>query len=149
MTSLAELPRRIASFLFLKPAKGTQRLILPVAWALFIFVLSSIPGSAYPQVAIPFADKVVHAFLYVPLGYWLARAFIHSAGHKSWGQSVILPFTIGALYGLSDEFHQLFVPQRTFSLADWATDCVAVALGLALWLGLLLSQEKIDAVREK
>ncbi|AXA35590.1 hypothetical protein BRCON_0813 [Candidatus Sumerlaea chitinivorans] len=42
-------------------------------------------------------------------------------------------FVLCAAYGLLDEIHQLFVPRRTFSLADWAVDCVAAAMGIVAW----------------
>ncbi len=123
-------PSLLAALVF-DPVTPWQRYLPPLAWALFIFVLSAMPGSAYPEVRLPFADKVVHASLYLPLGYWLARALC-VAEHSSWHRKIIA-FLLVAGYGLSDEIHQLFVPQRTFSLGDWAVDCVAGALGVLIW----------------
>jgi VanZ family protein len=42
---------------------------------------------------------------------------------------------LGSLYGLTDEFHQRFVPHRSAELGDWAADTLGAALGALLaWL---------------
>jgi VanZ family protein len=48
---------------------------------------------------------------------------------------MFLVLVFSALYGLSDEFHQLFVPRRQFDLKDLAADVAGGTIGLAvLWL---------------
>ncbi len=62
--------------------------------------------------------RAFHLILYMTLGYLVYRALILSAGRYSiwvaWGAS--------SLYGLSDEFHQRFVPGRTFQWLDIVFD---------------------------
>jgi VanZ family protein len=74
---------------------------------------------------IPISDKVAHLILYAVLGAALAWGRVS-------GQSRLphlLFIGIGALYGLSDEWHQSFVPGRQPSAADLAADLVGVILG--------------------
>jgi len=40
----------------------------------------------------------------------------------------------GALYGITDEWHQMYVPGRTPDLADWIADVVGVLLGYGVTL---------------
>lgn len=131
---------------FTIPRSPLERFLAPAAWAIVIFIVSSLPASTYPTVAIPFADKIVHLFLYGPLGFWLARAFARTACPYTIVTGEGYAFLLGALYGLTDEFHQIFVPQRTFSMADWAIDCVALLVGIFLWriFSLRLSPSSAD-----
>lgn len=93
-------------------------------------MLSSIPGNRYPKVYIPNADKGVHAFLFWPLGWLLARS-LHG---NVWWRTAAGALVACAAYGLSDEVHQIWVPFRTFSWADWTVDCIASGVGIAAWL---------------
>ena len=95
----------------------------PLLPAAVIFLLSHRPGSDYPSVDLPGLDKVVHVALYTPLGYTL-----HLATGGLMGRTLLL----GGLYGLSDEWHQSFVPSRESSAGDVAADLVGVGLGA--WL---------------
>ena len=101
------------------------RLWLPVvAWAGLIFALSSIPdlGSGLGGWDLPLR-KLAHAAEYGVLGALLLRA----TGRA--GLSLVL----GALYALSDEIHQSFVPGRAGSPLDVALDTVGVACGIVIW----------------
>jgi VanZ family protein len=55
---------------------------------------------------------------------------------------------LGALYGLTDEFHQIFVRGRSPDWADWGADVVGVLLGYFLVIGLSTSSDHgVDASR--
>ncbi len=41
----------------------------------------------------------------------------------------LLATVFASLYGISDEFHQVFVPQRSCDPADWAVDTIAALIG--------------------
>jgi VanZ family protein len=131
--------------LFLLPARPPLARYGPaVLWAALIFISSSIPGDQYPRVEFRFADKWVHLLLYVPLGWLIARALIiEFAGKASVVRLSVLAGLAGVLYGALDEIHQLWVPRRQCSGADWAVDCVAVAIGVALWC--LIMRKKLRA----
>ena len=98
---------------------------LPVlAWAVLIFALSSVPDlgtglGGWDTILRKFA----HAGEYAVLGALLARA----TGRTG------IALALGALYAVSDEVHQSFVPGRLGAPLDVAIDAVGVACGVVLW----------------
>lgn len=97
-------------------------LILALGWMGVIFYFSSQTGD---QVGIPSPwDKFVHAGVYGLLGWLLARA----TGKAAWG------WALAVLYGVSDEFHQHFVPGRQADVLDLLADAVGAFLGSRLAL---------------
>jgi VanZ family protein len=94
-------------------------------WCGIIFALSTIPGSAIPEVDFPQADKLVHAGVYGILGALTFRGARMSRPNHSTGRVVAVAVLIAVLYGITDEFHQAFVPRRT---PDWR-DAVADTIG--------------------
>lgn len=107
-----------------------QRYGPAVAWAILLFVLSSISDLTAPVLIFTWDDKIHHAAAYVPLGFLLLRGIVGKG--KCTRQALWLAIIIGALYGVSDEIHQYFVPGR---LMDW-TDAVADAVGVTLGSGI-------------
>jgi VanZ family protein len=106
-----------------------------LGWAAVIFVLSSFPGSAYPQTDVANADKLVHAVIYGLLGGLVARGFVRGS-RMSLAPIVVLATVVATLYGMSDELHQRFVPGRNSDWHDVAADAVGGLLGaaaVALW----------------
>jgi len=101
------------------------RLWLPVVvWAGLIFALSSVAdlgtGLGGWDVVL---RKLAHAAEFGVLGALLLRA-IDRAG---------VAFALGALYAVSDELHQMFVPGRMGSPLDVAIDTLGVTCGVLLW----------------
>jgi VanZ family protein len=98
------------------------------AWALLIFLLSSIPGGSFPQAKIFSYDKILHASVYGVLGI---LCFLASA--RTWSLRtavlVLLSAAMTTLYGFTDEFHQLFVPGRSADLYDVLADAVGGLAG--------------------
>jgi len=96
-----------------------------------IFVLSSIPGHTLPGVQI--SDKLIHAGEYGLLGVCMCRAL--SGQMTAWPRTriALLSALIATLYGATDEFHQLFVPQRSASLSDLVADGLGAALAAWGW----------------
>lgn len=62
----------------------------------------------------------------------------------------LLPVGIGALYAVSDEIHQYFVPQRACRLLDMGIDTAGVLFGTAvfLWVARLLQRKKGRVVKK-
>lgn len=103
---------------------------LPVIlWAGVIFIISSI--SSFPEEIKPLFsfDGVAHTIEYAGLGFLLARAFKNSRREKLKKYFRILAVICGIVYGISDEFHQWFVPMRTPSIIDLGYDFIGVVLG--------------------
>jgi VanZ family protein len=111
------------------------------AWALAIFVLSSFPGSAYPATDIVGADKIVHLGLYGLLAALCVRGLAQST---SWpGPLVwIAAAALASLYGMSDEFHQRFVPGRNSDWMDVLADAIGAALGAGATVALFRRQQR-------
>jgi VanZ family protein len=100
---------------------------MPVlAYAGLIFFLSSIPK--FPDFLPTFSgfDKIVHFGEYFLLGWLLCRWL--SAEESPWvkRRALSLTLALGILYGISDEWHQSFVPGRDASFWDAAIDALAV-----------------------
>jgi len=96
-----------------------------------IFWLSSQPSLHSPDL-FPQQDKLVHVTAYAVMAWlaWLAY------GHWLTTQRFLMLTTIAfcMIYGLSDEWHQSFVPGRDASLWDWLADTLG-ALLMTLWTG--------------
>jgi VanZ family protein len=115
------------------PAPQRRRLWVPVVlYCAAIFALSAI--SAVPALPGHMSDKAAHALLYAGLGFLAGRALAGGLGRPVTARAMLLVVAFCALYGLSDEVHQLFVPNREFDPKDMAADIAGGGLGLAvLW----------------
>jgi hypothetical protein len=119
-------------------------------WAGLIFLLSSIPGSAFPRVDAPGLDKLVHVALFAPLGWLLLAALLPRAGEEPAAAAapelrrrrlrllgrLLLALALGVAWGALDELHQYCVPGRSVSSWDFLANALGVCLALALWLAL-------------
>lgn len=97
-------------------------------WAGVLFALSSIPGQDIPTVHFSMSDKIVHCGIYGIFGILSFRALRLTTRLTVW--SAILVVVLMALgYGISDEVHQMFVPQRSSDQLDVLADVVGGTLG--------------------
>lgn len=106
---------------------------LVAAWAALIFAGSSIPGSALAAGPAVGFDKVAHALEYGVLGALTTRALMIAPGLAP-ALAALCGAALAALYGVSDEWHQSFVPGRFASGADLVADAVGAAAGAAVVL---------------
>lgn len=98
---------------------------------LVIFILSA--QSTVPQApSVPGALTAIagHLVAYAMLAVLLAIGLVRVVQSLQW--RMVIAFLISVAYGISDEFHQSFVPGRDASLMDVATDAIGAAIGL--WL---------------
>ena len=104
-----------------------------VAWMGVIFYFSTLPESATPLRGI-LSDKVCHAGEYFILAFLILFALLRTTRAR-FSASFWITLAWGAVYGLSDEIHQLYVPTRQFDVADLVADvCGMVVLFLILWV---------------
>jgi VanZ family protein len=102
-----------------------------VAWMGLIFFLSAQPQLPSLTPGLPSLQEVgghiIFYFVLASLWSWaLGGAGVR---HACWWA-----LAIAALYGISDEFHQSFVPHRDPSLFDWRNDVMgAGAAALLAW----------------
>lgn len=108
-------------------------------YAAGLFYLSSLSAPKIPIVH--WSDKPLHFCAYAGLGWLVARAL--QPYNSSWHAfKIVIAGLLGAtLYGITDEFHQLFVPGRTADVFDLAMDALG---GLAGGLFYLLTEYVSD-----
>ena len=113
------------------PGAVRRRLVLwgPVAaWMTVIFVLSSLSA---PRSPVPANDKVQHFVGYGILGALAVRA---TAGGRLTGvtmRAAAAAWAIATAYGVTDEYHQNFVPERSPEAADIAADALGAGAAVA------------------
>ncbi|MBU0679053.1 MAG: VanZ family protein [Verrucomicrobia bacterium] len=119
----------------MKSSRFILRYWLPVfLWAAVIFGLSSWSGESTPDISFPMADKLTHFFLFGMLACLLGRVL-----SRTWPRRLFLTVlvTIAAvsLYGLTDEFHQCFTPERSAEMMDWVADTAGslLVIPFILW----------------
>jgi VanZ family protein len=93
-----------------------------------IFTLSSF--STLPTPPGPFSFYDAHVAAYAGLAVVTTRALASGLRDVSW-PAVVGAIVISTLYGVSDEYHQLFVPGRTFEYLDIAADAIGSTAGAA------------------
>ena len=96
-----------------------------------IWMAATFIVSHQSRVDIPFGapDYIGHGVSYAVLGALLMRAL---AGGTVRGMraGLILPAVlIAAVYGVSDEFHQSFIPGRMASVSDLVADTIGALVG--------------------
>jgi VanZ family protein len=109
------------------PAERTLRLFPAAVWLVVIFVASSIPGTDLPS---GIDDRVAHTAVYFILGMLVMLAVAGFARPEISGRHYLFAFLFCVAYGISDEIHQMFVPNRTPSLKDVFFDALGTALAL-------------------
>jgi len=101
---------------------------LLAAWCAIIFFLSSQSALPVPtELLFPHSDKLMHATAYAVMGMLAWQAFRH-AGLKM-AATLLLSAGFCSLYGVSDEWHQSFVPGRMVDPFDWLADTVGGIAG--------------------
>jgi VanZ family protein len=97
-----------------------------IGFAIVIFIGSSIPSSSMPSLSILTQDKLMHLLEYGAFGLilcsWARREF-------SWPRGAWIVLGVAALYGITDELHQLLVG-RSCEFFDWLADMVGVILAI-------------------
>ncbi len=105
---------------------------LVLVWMALIFFLSAQPDVPHPDsgwLAL-LVSSGAHLFFYGVLALLLNWALGNG------GRGLALAFGLALLYGISDEFHQSFVPGRVPDPLDLVCDGLGAALALAVWWGL-------------
>lgn len=114
-----------------------------LGWALTIFALSSIPGSAIPEGPVPETDKLVHIALYGVLGFFCARALAaRIRGARRDGKLIFAGALLATAYGVTDEIHQIFTPHRSCDWHDVVADAIGGLLGAFVATRWLASRPK-------
>jgi VanZ family protein len=97
--------------------------VLPLALVMgSIFFLSHQPGGSFSLPKITHIDKLLHCLLYAVLGLTVIVALPPQFRQRRTvlASSMVVLFCL--CYGISDEFHQSFIPERTSDVFDVMAD---------------------------
>jgi VanZ family protein len=107
---------------------GWSRWLPVMAWIAVIFVVSAQPTLPLPT--LDWLAEVIriggHFFEYAVLGFLVSRA---TANGEPSPMRLALALAACALYAISDEWHQGFVPGRDASLFDVMVDVIGAVAG--------------------
>lgn len=79
----------------------------------------------------PGFDKIMHFVEYFILGYLISRAlYVVHPSSFAFRNVPCTAVAIGVLYGISDEWHQSFVPGRDASIFDLLFDALGVFMAV-------------------
>ncbi|MDN5215297.1 VanZ family protein [Fulvivirgaceae bacterium BMA12] len=100
-----------------------------------IAILTLSPARAVPDVPfwwnIPYFDKIVHAAIFAPLAFLMARGMSRQYEHNArFGNFFYITFIFSVLYGGLIEYLQNFVPGRSSEMLDLAANTIGVLIGL-------------------
>ena len=112
-------------------------LTILLIWAAIIMIIMAIPGNYIPKAnsfwSLFSPDKIVHLFLFGPLGYLLANY----SGTKDFPatKTVIFSLTLGIIYAILTEVLQFFVfVGRNGNVYDAIADTVGLIIGLFIFV---------------
>ena len=119
-----------------------------IAWLTAIFIQSSMSHLAAPDLGFDMQDKFFHVIEYAILGYLLRRALLFQNNNFIRNNAGWLTIVFGALYAISDEIHQSFVPGRFAGADDVIADVIGVSLVVLIYflIGHIKQRRKIESV---
>jgi len=101
-------------------------------WMGFIFYFSSLPSKDIPLL-FPLQDVLFHGIIYAALAYLFCRALKNTYTQVVLIKLIFFTVVFGFVYGLSDEFHQSFVPGRSASTFDLLIDTIGSFIGSLIY----------------
>lgn len=101
-----------------------------IIWMSLIFFLSSRENLPDLNKFILNFDKIAHFLVYFVLGIFLQFFFIINFDLKSKQLYYIIVIAIGFTFALSDEYHQIFVPNREPDFYDLIFDFLGIVFSL-------------------
>lgn len=98
-----------------------------------IFFFSHQSGHTLHLPSIPGIDKIAHMLAYGLLALTVLW-FLGSTDPSDFLNPALKTVLFCLIYGMSDEFHQSFIPGRWVSVFDLLADLIGATLVCALWL---------------
>lgn len=100
--------------------------------AIIVYLSSqSYPSQHLPSFFYSMSDKLLHGLEYGVLGILLYRAF-HQAMRTLGSISLAIMCAVG--FGISDEIHQWFVPNRQLDIWDLLADTLGASIFIVSWV---------------
>ncbi len=89
--------------------------------------------------SLKYTDKAIHTSEYAILSLLWLRAFTAGRFLQATGRQMLGACLIGLFYGMTDEIHQMFVPNRTPDFFDVLADGIGSGIGV-IWIYLWRSR---------
>ena len=120
--------------------------IVPVTMVMgTIFLLSHQTGDSIDLPSFPGADKVAHMIAYGALALSLLWYF-GKKGAEQMLRTALFTVVLCLLYGMSDEFHQSFIPLRSVSALDIVADTAGALIVVCIWFYSDWVRQKISVI---
>jgi len=103
-------------------------LVLTIAYCGLIFWLSSSADAVPDARIIPGQDKAAHLVLYGGLAWLVSMGLRRGKKPVSSNVQFYVPVLFALFYGLTDEVHQIFVPERSCDPLDLLADGVGALI---------------------
>jgi VanZ family protein len=123
-----------------------------IAYAGLIFLLSSLPQ--FLEEVSPFIgyDKLAHFMEYYFFGILICRWLLNKKNQFIGRHAFFITLVIGTCYGVSDEWHQSFIPGRVASIEDVLSDAVGIAAAVFTYhitMKTDMALDKLDKILER
>jgi VanZ family protein len=113
-----------------------------ILYCVFIFIQSQLPAP-FEMPDVSHFDKLLHLGAYGVMAILFYRTYL-AGWPQAMKRTLVWASAIStALYGLSDEIHQYFVPARSADPLDWLADVVGGVLGAVIYQRLFDATRKI------
>ena len=132
-------------FVFTRRIWVQQRIPIALLFSVAIFMASSQPIQIRP--GITGLDKVIHFLVYGLLALSYGNVSTSGGQRKTIGR-LFTAWGMALLFGLSDEWHQSFVPGRTSEWQDLLADGLGAAMAIG-WFGFFLDGKTSHPVSPK
>ena len=116
----------------MNPRPSWLRVLPLVGMMTTLFILSHQPGDTLPLPAVVNLDKLLHLLAYTTLGLCFLLALPPDWRARRPRAAAVATVLFCLAYGLSDEFHQQFVPGRFSGIDDLVFDTLGGLLAVAI-----------------
>ena len=123
------------------PIRNTYRYLLAYWMPILVYLLIIYIQSSYPSVHTTkglHLDKLLHLVAYAVLGFLFARAYGATRLRGNVVLIIFLAIVSASLYGVLDELHQYYVPQRRADALDVGADILGSIIGVYVYWQLVL-----------
>ncbi|MFT7538486.1 MAG: VanZ family protein [Lysobacterales bacterium] len=139
------IARLINEYIWLGHVKRYNNFIkfwFPVLVYSGIIFLVSAQSNLKPPIDVVYNDKACHLVEYGIWGLLVMRALFNSVSNRNMWMMWICVVLAAFVYGLSDEYHQLFVVGRHFDFIDVLFDTLGGFLGAGSYVVFKLKQNR-------
>jgi len=111
---------------------------LVIIMAVVIFSVSSLSFPGQPSGGFEFKSTAYHFVVFFLLAFFLLPAIVKGKKKKM----ILFAIIVAVLYGISDEFHQLFVPGRSSTFDDVLVNTAGILFASLIYIFSLKIRKK-------